>query len=142
MDERTMRIGKAAGEAGVNIQTLRYYERRGLLADPDRTPAGHREYPIEAVQRVRFIKRAQELGFTLSKIEQLLVLRADRRSSCATVRSTARVKIHDIEQKIAALRAMKRALAILERSCATRRSKRACPLIESLEHPDVRRNPR
>ena len=77
MSEELLLIGKAAAQAGVNIQTPRYYERRGLLVKPERTPAGQRSYKPESVQRVRFIKRARQLGFSLNEIEDLLRLRSD-----------------------------------------------------------------
>lgn len=128
-----MRIGQLALAASVNIQTLRYYERRGLLSEPGRTAAGHREYPEEAVRRVRFIKRAQGLGFTLTEIEELLRLRDDRNASCSSVRATARARMDDIDRKLAGLRAMRRALAILERSCTSDGSTRECPILEALD---------
>src|ERR671919_881382 len=105
-----MRVGEVAAEAGVNIQTLRYYERRGLLEEPRRTPSGYRQYSAETVRVVRFIKRAQELGFTLAEIQDLLRLREDRESSRAEVQAVARTKMEDIEGRIQSLRAMRRAL--------------------------------
>ncbi len=138
MSQGTMRIGQVASAASVNIQTLRYYERRGLLLEPERTPAGHREYPEDAVRRVRFIKRAQELGFTLNEIEELLRLRDDRSASCREVRAAARSKMEDVDRKIASLRAMRRALAILERSCTSDGSTRECPILEALDDAPAR----
>lgn len=133
MDQVTLKTGEVAARAGVNVQTLRYYERRGLLKEPERRPSGYREYPPDAVQLIRFIKRAQDLGFTLSEVEDLLRLRADHESACAEVRSTAEAKIEDIEQKIRHLRAMKRALGELVASCATEGSARHCPILEALD---------
>ena len=128
-----MRTGKLAGQAGVNIQTLRYYERRGLLAEPERRESGYREYPAEAVQRVRFIKSAQELGFTLAEIEELLRLREDRARSCEEVRSAARAKIEDIALKIRRLEAMRRALGVLVDCCTGEGTTRECPILEALD---------
>jgi Hg(II)-responsive transcriptional regulator len=128
-----MRIGQVAREAGVNIETLRYYERRGLLDEPDRTGAGYREYPSEAVRLIRFIKRAQELGFTLHEVEELLRLREDRTTTCAEVRETARDKIADIDRKVESLLAVKHALAVLVRSCARSGRARQCPILEALD---------
>ena len=142
MNHGTMRIGQVASAASVNIQTLRYYERRGLLEQPERTPAGHREFPEEVVRRVRFIKRAQELGFTLNEIEELLRLREDRSASCSEVRAAARTKMEDIDRKIGSLRAMRRALAILERSCTSDGSTRECPILEALDDAAARRRGR
>jgi len=133
MDRETLRTGEVAAQAGVNIQTLRYYERRGLLKEPERRPSGYREYPADAVQLIRFIKRAQELGFTLTEIEDLLRLRGDQKSACAEVKSAAEEKIADIEGKIRHLRAMKRALGALVASCADERGARDCPLLEALD---------
>jgi len=142
MNQETMRIGQLASAANVNIQTLRYYERRGLLSEPERTPAGHREYPEEAVRRVRFIKSAQELGFTLKEIEDLLRLRDDQTASCSDVRAAARTKMDDIDHKIGSLRAMRRALAILERTCTGDGSTRECPILEALDDAAQRRRTR
>jgi Hg(II)-responsive transcriptional regulator len=138
MDRGTLRTGEVAALAGVNVQTLRYYERRGLLREPDRRPSGYREYPADAVRLIRFIKRAQDLGFTLSEIEDLLQLRGDQDSACSEVRATAEAKMEDIERKIRQLRAMKRALGVLAASCATDGSARHCPILEALDDGKVR----
>ncbi len=140
MDRPTLRTGEVAAQAGVNVQTLRYYERRGLLKEPERRPSGYREYPPDTVRRIRFIKRAQELGFTLTEIEDLLRLRDDQELACAEVRSAAETKMEDIEQKIRQLRAMKRALGVLVATCATEGSPRHCPILEALD--DGKERPR
>jgi Hg(II)-responsive transcriptional regulator len=127
-----MRTGELAAEAGVNIQTLRYYERRGILRKPARTPSGYRQYPPDAVRLIRFIKRAQQLGFTLDEIEELLQLRDGGDGSCAEVRSAAETKIRDVDAKIAALKAVRRALATLVATCARNRERR-CPILEALD---------
>lgn len=139
MNQATLKTGEVAARAGVNVQTLRYYERRGLLKEPERRLSGYREYPPDAVQLIRFIKRAQDLGFTLSEVEDLLRLRADHESACAEVRSAAEAKIEDIEQKIRHLRAMKRALGVLVASCATEGFPRHCPILEALDDRMERR---
>src|SRR6266702_193294 len=139
MDSHTLRTGEVAAQAGVNVQTLRYYERRGLLKEPARRASGYREYPPDSVELIRFIKRAQELGFTLTEIEDLLRLRNDQESACSEVRSAAEGKIEDIEQKIRHLRAMKRALGVLVASCATEGSTRHCPILEALDDRRERR---
>lgn len=133
MDRETLRTGEVAAQAGVNVQTLRYYERRGLLKEPERRRSGYREYPPEAVQLIRFVKRAQELGFTLSEIEELLRLRNDQSASCSEVRAAAQAKIEDINQKVLSLRAMKRALGVLVSSCRSDGSTRQCPILEALD---------
>src|SRR5215831_2823377 len=127
-----MRIGAAAEQAGVNVQTLRYYERRGLLPRPPRRESGYREFPSDAVRIVRFIKRSQELGFALDEVEELLRLRSDRRRDRARVRAIAERRIRQIEQKIAQLDAMKRALAHLVHSCREGAALE-CPIIEALD---------
>ena len=127
-----LRISEVAGLAGVNIQTLRFYERRGLIEEPPRRPSGYREYPPDSVLRVRFIKRAQQLGFTLAEVQELLRLREDPKIPCKQVRSTAEAKIADIEEKLRRLRAMRSALGTLVASCAANR-KHHCPLLEALD---------
>jgi Hg(II)-responsive transcriptional regulator len=128
-----MRIGEVAGRAGVNVETLRYYERRGLLSEPTRQPSGYRVYDQEAVKIVRFIKRGQELGFTLADIEGLLRLADGGPESCHEVRALAEGKIEDMDRRIAALQAMKRSLVALVRTCRRRGKNRECPLIEAIE---------
>src|SRR6059036_211468 len=124
---------KLANESGVNLETTRYYERRGLLPKPPRTPGGYRTFDAEAVRRLRFIKQAQALGFSLKEVRELLALRLDPRTSCADVRRRAEAKIADIEAKVRALRGMKRALVRLTAACAGRGPVTACPILESLE---------
>ena len=133
MDSQRLRIGQVAAQAGVNVQTLRYYERRGLLAEPERTASGYRLYRGEAVELVRFIKRAQELGFSLGEIEQLLELRDDRVSSCDEVQALAEAKIETIEEKLRQLAALKEALGVLVRSCERGDTDRECPILEVIE---------
>lgn len=136
MEQETLRTGEVAAQAGVNVETLRFYERRGLLKDPRRrSSSGYREYPPEAVRVVRFIKRAQELGFTLREIEELLRLRESQGASCADVRAAARSKLDDIDRKIRSLHAIKRALAVLVKSCSSDGSTRECPILEALDVP-------
>jgi Cu(I)-responsive transcriptional regulator len=127
-----MRIGTAAERAGVNVQTLRYYERRGLLPRTPRRTSGYREFPDEAVRVVRFVKRAQDLGFTLDEVEELLHLRHDKRRDRVRVRMVAEKRVKDIERKIAELQAMKQALSHLVHCCADG-STLECPIIEALD---------
>src|SRR5216684_1067029 len=132
-DRANMKIGQVATRAGVNIDTLRYYERRGLLAEPERRPSGYRDYPEETVPIIRFIKRAQDLGFTLNEIEELISLRDGgngRRKG--EIRALAEAKMHDIDQKLARLQAMRGALSSLVESCACSRGQPTCPILEAL----------
>jgi len=126
-------IGKLAELAQVNVQTIRYYERRGLLRDPKRTASNYRVFGGDTLRRVRFIKRAQELGFTLTEIKELLELRASPRSCCEDVRSRSKEKIRDIDEKVKSLEGMRRALAELVRACSGRGPVTECPILESLE---------
>jgi Hg(II)-responsive transcriptional regulator len=138
MHRETLRTGEVAAQAGVNVQTLRYYERRGLLREPERRPSGYREYPQDTVQLIRFIKRAQDLGFTLLEVEELLSLRDEHPNSCSEVRAAAEAKIDGIEQKLRQLRAMKRALGLLVASCAEVDGTRQCPILEALDDARAR----
>jgi MerR family transcriptional regulator, copper efflux regulator len=131
-------IGEVAEQAGVHIETLRYYERRGLVAKPPRTRSNYRRYPRDAVKRVQFIKRAQVLGFSLKDIKELLSLRAAPEASCAEVRAHADAKIKDINDKIVALTAMKHALSTLVRECSGEGPLTECPILESFETKEVR----
>ncbi|RMH17435.1 MAG: heavy metal-responsive transcriptional regulator [Gemmatimonadetes bacterium] len=126
-------IGKLARAAGVSVETLRYYERRGLLPAPERTPAGYRVYDEEAVRRVRFIRRAQRLGFTLHEIGTLLDLRGGSPERCARVEAHAEHTIERIDHRIAELRAMRRALSRLAAACETTPAADTCPILEALE---------
>lgn len=128
-----MRSGVAARQAGVNIQTLRYYERRGLLRPPARRESGYREYQSDAVRVVRFVKRAQELGFTLAEVEALLALAAGGPESCDSVQELAAEKIGELDDKIASLSAMKDSLQQLLDTCTRPPHQRECPLIQSIE---------
>lgn len=127
-----MRIGEVAEQAGVNIQTLRYYERRGLLPEPQRGGSGYRAYDPDSVRLVRFIKRAQELGFTLREIEDLIELRQSPRRG-AEVRAVASAKVEDIERRIRQLKAMRKALGGLVAACDCEGGALACPIIEALD---------
>jgi MerR family copper efflux transcriptional regulator len=126
-------IGRLAELGGVNLETVRYYEREGLLPKPPRTTSGYRIFPPDAARRLRFIKRAQELGFSLGEIRELLSLRMRPGIRHADVRSRAQAKIVDIEQKIRTLQRMKRVLASLTDRCEACPPSEACPILESLE---------
>lgn len=136
---KAMRIGEVAAQAGVNVQTLRYYERRGLLEEPERRPSGYRTYAPEAVRLVRFIKRAQDLGFTLKEVHELLRLRESQPRSRAQVRELAEAKIRDIDEKTRHLRAIRKALTVLTESCACRGSALECPILEALDDEGPKR---
>ena len=131
---RTVRSSEVAHRAGVNPQTLRYYERRGLLKEPPRQPSGYRSYGEDSVGLVQFVKRAQELGFTLTEVEALLQLASGGPASCDRARTLASEKIAELESKIASLRAMRKALERLVDTCDQPQGSRECPLISTLQH--------
>lgn len=123
-------IGRLAAEAGVNVETIRYYQRRGLLVQPHKPLNGQRRYPAEATRRVRFIKRAQVLGFTLEETGGLLRLEEAR--VCADTRELADRKLRVIESKLTDLNAMRKALDALVRQCDAPNRKSRCPIIQAL----------
>jgi Hg(II)-responsive transcriptional regulator len=132
-----MRTGEVAARAGVNVQTLRYYERRGLLPEPDRRESGYRVYGAEAVRTVRFIKRAQGLGFDLRDAEVLLALAAGGPDNCDAARELAEAKIAELDRRLADLERMRESLGRLAATCARPRSERDCPLLDSIEQAAV-----
>ena len=123
-------IGKLARQAGVNVETIRYYQRRGLLREPAKPRNGFRQYASDTVKRVRFIKRAQALGFTLEEITGLLAL--DEREACSETRGIAAHKLELIDEKIADLSKMKKALLRLVRACDASSVGAPCPIIHLL----------
>jgi MerR family transcriptional regulator, copper efflux regulator len=126
--------GQVAKQAHVNVETIRYYERRGLIPEPPRRESGYRQYAQEDVTRIQFIKRAQELGFSLREISELLDLRVDATHTCQEVKSHAEAKIADIEQKIETLQRMKDALVKLAAICADSGAPTTeCPILEAIE---------
>src|SRR5437588_7871512 len=125
--------GELARQGRVKLATIRYYERRGILPRPPRTTCGYRVYGVDTLRRLRFVKHAQALGFTLKEIEELLALRVDSGDTCAEVRHSAEAKVRDAEQKIKHLQAIKKSLNRLIAACHVRRSTDECPILESLE---------
>jgi DNA-binding transcriptional MerR regulator len=125
--------GTLAKLAGVNLETVRYYERRRLLPRPPRTASGYRLYQESAVRRLRFIRRSQALGFSLGEIKELLALRTDSDVTCADVAARVAAKVSDIERKLDALKAMKRALTRLVGSCPGGRPSGECVFLAGLD---------
>ena len=128
-----VRTSEVAAQAHVNTQTLRYYERRGLLPHPERTHSGYRAYTPDAVRVVRFVKRAQQLGFTLDDIEDLLHLADGGPASCDEARTMARTRITDLQQRINELAGMRDALTQLVDTCDKPRAERDCPILHDIE---------
>jgi len=129
----SLKTGELAKQAEVNVETLRFYERKGLLPEPPRRTSGYREYPPETVERIRFIQRAKELGFTLKEIKGLLELRVDPDTTCSEVREQAAEKIADVKQKISDLKKIERALNKLMNSCRGSGPVNGCPILKHLE---------
>src|SRR3974390_279474 len=123
-----MWMSDAAEQAGVNVQTIRYYERRGLLPPPPRGTSGYRDLPPDTVRRVRFIKRAQDLGFSLDEIAELLELRSDSVRNRRRVRGVAEQRLQQVERKIADLGAIRDVLRMLVHRCYMSRG-RAWPIL-------------
>lgn len=129
----SMTIGRVAKLAEVGVETIRFYEREGLLKEPPRRASGYRQYPADTVDRVRFIRRAKELGFTLKEIKELLSLRAMPRARCADVLERAKDKIRDIDERVATLRKMRGALSKLMEECEGSLPATECPILEALD---------
>ena len=134
----TLTIGEIAKRADVGVETIRFYEREGLLVRPPRTRSGYRQYSPDAVRRVRFIRRAKELGFTLKEIGELLSLRVDTVRSCADVRAMARAKVADIDKKVSELTRIAEVLNRLAQACRGRGPTSECPILDMLEQEEGR----
>ncbi len=133
-----MTIGKVANSAGVGVETIRFYEREGLLAEPPRRESGYREYGADAVKAVRFIQAAKGLGFSLKEIRELMDLRLAPGSTCAEIKERAETKLRGIEDKIRNLRRMKRALGRLTGACDGDGAVSECPILDALEDGEPR----
>ncbi len=132
MDRPLMSSGELARTAGVNVETLRFYERRGLLPKPGRTVSGHRRYGAETLERIQLIKRAQALGFSLPEIAALLDAMNDPRATCEDVCATVQVKLDHMDRLLAKLRVQRRRLLILRDACPHVLPFRECPVMEEL----------
>ena len=130
---RTLTSGQLAREAEVGVETIRFYEREGLIVEPPRRVSGYRQFPCETVDHVRFIRRGKALGFSLKEIRDLLTLRVARGTTCQQVKDRAEAKITDIEEKISDLQRMKRALKKLAASCSGKGPIDECPIIAAMD---------
>ncbi len=126
-------IGQVAKRSGIGLETVRFYERKGLVEEPPRTDSGYRQYPEEVVGRIRFIRRAKELGFALKEISELLSLRVNPDTTCVDVRKQTEFKISDVEEKIRVLKGIKTALEKLAASCVGTGPTSECPILEALD---------
>lgn len=125
-------IGEVAKLSGIGLETVRFYERKGLIEEPPRTDSGYRQFPKDVLARIRFIRRAKELGFTLREIIELLALRVDTDMSCADVKRRTEEKITVIKEKIGVLRKILQALKVLEASCSGTGPTSECPILDTL----------
>ncbi len=128
----SLTIGKVAGRTGVSVDTIRFYEREGLIPEPVRLPSGYRDYAPAVVRRLRFIKRAKELGFSLREITGLLSLRVEQGRTCGDVRRRALEKIEEIREKRRQLGKMERALQRLADDCTGKGPTGECPILDAL----------
>lgn len=133
MKENSFTIGKAARMSGVGVETIRFYEREGLIPEPPRRDSGYRQYPPAIIDRVRFIKRAKDLGFTLAEIRELLNLRVGSKTTCADVKQKALEKMKEVDAKIADLKKIGEALNRLTDQCRGKGPASECPILENLK---------
>ena len=126
-------IGGVANASGVGVETVRFYEREGLVDRPERPARGHRQYPLSVVGRIRFIRRAQDLGFTLREIRELIALGEATTADCHEVCRLAQGKIDEIDRKVADLSKMRSVLDGLRSSCERRGQVSTCAILESLQ---------
>lgn len=132
MTSKPFTIGQVARLAGVGIETVRFYEREGLVTQPERRPSGYRQYSDDVVSRLGFIAAAKELGFSLKEIKELLDLRVGPDATCSDVRERAKAKIADVEGKIRTLQRMKASLVKLTKACRGRGPVSECPILDAL----------
>ena len=130
-----MTTGEVADASGVSVQTVRYYERRGLLPEPPRDGNGHRNYDADAVRRLYFIKRAQELGFSLSDIDELLSLRAEPDAPNRKVKRKTKAKLQETQRRLEDLRGIESKLEELYEACDGEGTTSECPILDALEMP-------
>jgi MerR family mercuric resistance operon transcriptional regulator len=127
-----VKIGEVAKQVGITVETIRFYEKQGLVNPPERNSSGYREYPNEVVLHLSFIRRAKELGFSLKEIKELLLLRNTPEATCGDVREQAEAKIKDMENKIIDLQRIINDLATLVSSCPGQGPLSQCPIIDSI----------
>ena len=129
-------IGQVARRAGVGVETVRFYEREGLLEEPPRRASGYRQYSEQAVTRLHFIKRAQKLGFLLKEITELLLLRVDAQTSCDEVKQRTEAKLAEVERKMVELQRMRQALLQVASLCTGQGPTGRCPMLEALDQQE------
>jgi MerR family mercuric resistance operon transcriptional regulator len=133
---RTLTIGQVARLAGVGIETVRFYEREELIAAPPRSLSGYRQYPAETVSRLRFIRRAKALGFSLQEVRELLALQVRPGASSGEVKARAEAKITDIEARIRTFQRLRDTLVRITAACDGCAPVSACPILDAIEAQD------
>ncbi len=129
-------IGQVARQAGVGVETIRFYEREGLLEEPPRLASGYRQYPEQVITRLHFIKRAQKLGFSLKEISELLLLRVGSQTSCEEVKQRTEAKIAEVERKLVELQRMRQALLQVASLCTGQGPTGHCPMLDALNQQE------
>ncbi len=135
--EKSLSIGTLARRAGVRVDTVRFYERKGILRKPERTASGYRTYDEETLRVLRFIRRAQELGFTLREVQSLLALQGRPDAPCVEIRERAAAKVADIDRRLKDLLAMRDALSVLVDACPGTDDSMFCPILDALRAEEV-----
>lgn len=133
--ELSLTIGEVAKQSGVGIETIRFYEREGIIAEPPRRESGYREYDYEVITRIRFIRRAKELGFSLKEISELMKLKVDPRANCSGVKKRAEAKLEEIENKIRDLKRMQKILNEVAVACVAAKPISDCPILKCFDSP-------
>jgi MerR family copper efflux transcriptional regulator len=131
----TLKIGEVAKRAGIGVETVRFYEREGLLDEPARRASGYRQFTADAITRLRFIRRAKDLGFSLREIKDLIALTGDAGATRADLRRRASDKIADIEERVRDLLRIQQSLRKLTAACDGQGPLRGCPIFEALDAP-------
>lgn len=133
MNRETLTIGQVAKRSGIGIETVRFYERQGLIKDPPRSGSGYRMYPEETIARIQFTRRAKDLGFSLKEIKELLSLSVSPGTTCQDIKNRAEAKLTDIEIKIRTLQRMEKVLTKVTAACLGEGSVSDCPILEAME---------
>lgn len=131
-------IGVLSKQAGIGIETIRYYERLGILTPVTRKASGYRVYNLDSFKTLRFLKHAQELGFSLSEIKDLLKLRVKKESQCKSVQEKAAIHLDDVKNKIEKLENIRKVLSKLVRQCRSKKTSDFCPILDSFEEEDAK----
>lgn len=129
--------GEVAKRAGIGVEALRFYQRKGLVPEPPRTANRYRRFPLDTVRRLRFIQRAQAIGFTLDEIAELLELRVDPEADCDEVRERATARLREVEEKIHHLERVRSTLSELVTACTHRNPSTECPILGALEPEEL-----